>query len=295
MPQIKTEAELVGLACNGDREAFGELARRYGPASRRLSLRLVRREDLAEEIVQEALLQAWRSMPKLRDPSRFRSWLYGIVLNTGRGYLRERGGISLDAVLEGLQPSSVISLDTPERLAERGEKSRQVLEAVMSLPPSDRDLLLLFYWAELNVAEIAVALGKSAGAVKVGLHRARQRLKTCLTVRHPEMVPAERRRHVMIRVTIADVVKQDVPAPNGEKQSMCVLILLDEARRKFLPIWVAEREGSVIATGLRDFSFPRPMTHDFLIDLLGTVNIEVEEVRVQSLKEETFLRRGQAT
>lgn len=282
------DAGLVILAREGNREAFAKLARRYEPASLRLALRLVRRDDLAQEIVQESLVQAWLSLKKLRDPSCFRSWLYGIVLNTGRGCLRERGSISLEVVLEGIQPSSLVSHDTPERLAERSEQDRLVLEAVMLLSPVDRDLLLLFYWAELSVVEIAVMRGSSIGTVKVGLHRARKRLKTCLTIHHPEMIPVEKRRQAMIRVTIADVVKQEVPAPGGQTKPMCVLVLVDEAGKGFLPVWIGEHEGFLIASGLRDFSFPRPMTHDFLLDLLGTVKAEVEEVRVQSLKGDTF-------
>lgn len=286
--ETRTDAELAGLSRDGDREVFGELACRYGPAAGRLARRLVRREDLAQEVVQESLVQAWLSLNKLRDPARFRSWLYGIVLNIGRGYLRERVGISLDAVLEGLQPSSIVTFETPERLAERDEQSGLVLEAVMSLSPVDRDLLLLFYWAELSLAEIAVMRGKSAGTVKVGLHRARQRLKTCLIVRHPEIIPVKRRRQTMIEVTIADIVKQEFTGEDGKKKPMCVLVLLDKSGQRFLPIWVAEREGQAIASGLRDFSFPRPMTHDFLIDLLETVKAVVEEVRVESLKGDTF-------
>ena len=280
--ETKTDAELVELARSGDREAFDELVKRYRPASRRLAYRLLRREELAEEIVQESLVRAWLSLDKLRDPTSFRSWLFGIVLNVGRSSLAEHGGVSLDAVLEGVQPASLVSFDSPEHLAECGEKGRLVLESVLSLTPADRDFLLLFYWAELSVAEIASMRGKSVGTVKVGLHRARQRLKTRLTVLYPELIPAERRRKNMIKVTIADIVPQLYP------YAIHIGVLRDEAGKRALPIWIGEREGSAIAMGLREFSLPRPMTIDFFTNILQVSDVHIEEVRIELLRETTF-------
>jgi DNA-directed RNA polymerase specialized sigma24 family protein len=84
--ETKNDVELVGLAHDGDREAFGELVRRHGQASRRLALRLVRKGYQAEEIVQEALSRV-ASISKQRDPSDSGAGSTGLLQNTAVGRL----------------------------------------------------------------------------------------------------------------------------------------------------------------------------------------------------------------
>jgi len=87
----------------------------------------------------------------------------------------------------------------------------------------------------------------------------------------------------MIKVTVADVVKQE-----REDKHFHVVVLLDEAGRRVLPIWVGPVEGQAIAMGLREYTSFRPMTFDFMAKLLQVAGVEVEEVRVEALKEDTF-------
>ena len=77
----RTDRELVILARQGDREAFGCLIERYQMLARRIALRMISVEDAAQDLVQEAMLQAYLSLSDLRNEESFRSWLYGIVLN----------------------------------------------------------------------------------------------------------------------------------------------------------------------------------------------------------------------
>jgi RNA polymerase sigma-70 factor, ECF subfamily len=70
----KTDAELVALAKNGDKEAFGALITRYRDVINRFALRLVADTEVVPDLVQEASFQAYRSLHTLRDPARFRSW-----------------------------------------------------------------------------------------------------------------------------------------------------------------------------------------------------------------------------
>ncbi len=306
----KTDSELVGLARQGDKNAFGLLAERYQMMSRRFAMRLVANEDIAQELAQEAILQAYLSLDRLRDPSRFKSWLCGIVLNVSRSHLRDRkiAFFSLEAIMSGLQffpaPFSSLVL-TPEKIAEERELYQIVLNVVNSLPAADRDITLLFYYAQLSVQEIGALLGIKIGAVKVRLHRARQRLKERLLSQHPEIIPQEKRRKKMVKVTIADVIAveqkegQELPV-SPSPGSPCVIALYDEAGRRLLPIWVGPHEGESIAIGLSDFSAPRPLTYNFFSSLLQAVNARVEEVRIVALKKDTFyavvkMRSGKKT
>ena len=101
----KTDAELVALARSGDKNAFGHLIERYQQMARRVAIGVVRQVDLARELANETMLQAYLSLDRLRDDRRFQSWLYGIVLNVCRSYFRDQRSslLSLEAIAGGLR------------------------------------------------------------------------------------------------------------------------------------------------------------------------------------------------
>jgi DNA-directed RNA polymerase specialized sigma24 family protein len=86
----KTGASLIALARCGNKQAFSELIERYQAMAQIITLRLVGNIDIAREMAQEAMLQAYLSLDHLRDDARFKGWFYGIVLNVCRSYLREQ-------------------------------------------------------------------------------------------------------------------------------------------------------------------------------------------------------------
>src|SRR6266571_372673 len=127
----KTDSELVALARSGNKEAFGQLIDRHQARAMRVARGMVRNEDVAQELVQEAMLQAYLSLDRLREDDRFGSWLHGIVLNVCRHYLRDRGPDCLS--WEGLEwEPGIATLATadPERVAEQREHERLLLDAV---------------------------------------------------------------------------------------------------------------------------------------------------------------------
>jgi bifunctional DNase/RNase/DNA-binding CsgD family transcriptional regulator len=177
---------------------------------------------------------------------------------------------------------------TPKEIAEERELHQIVLDAVNTLAAKERDATLLFYYDQLSLQEISALLGISVGAVKVRLHRARQRLRAKLLSQYPEIMASEQRRKIMIKVTIADVVKQERTDEQGHSNALYVILLQDEAGKRALPIWVGPFEGQSIAMGLKEFSTPRPMTFNFFVSLLQAINARVEQVRVEILKGNTF-------
>ena len=179
----KIDAELVALARSGDKEAFGHLIERYQTMARYVAMRMVANEDTAWELAQEAMLQAYLSLHHLRDDARFKSWLYGIVLNVCKNYLRNQkttfysletmaGGVQFDAL-----PFSSTTPD-PQELAEKRELQRSILWAIDDLSQKNKDATYLFYYEQLSLQEIAATLGISVGTVKGRLHRARTQLLT---------------------------------------------------------------------------------------------------------------------
>ena len=289
----KTDIELVELARDGDKDAFGLLAQRYQMIARRFAARLLGAEEGAQDLVQEAMLQAYLSLRHLRDPARFKSWLCGIVLNVCRSHLRDRkvAFFSLETIIGGLQfyPAPFTgAVVTPERIAEEQELYQTVLDSVNTLSSGDRDIILLFYYAQLSLQEIVTLMNIPVSTVKVRLHRARQRLKAVLLEQHPEIMPRERRRKIMVKVTIADVVKVERKDESKQFHEQYIIVLHDEEGKRLLPIWVGPFEGESIAIGLSDFATPRPLTHNFYSSLLQAINAKVEEVRIVALKKDTF-------
>lgn len=101
----------------------------------------------------------------------------------------------------------------------------------------------------------------------------------------------------MIKVTITDVVKQERKDDQGRSHEFHIILLQDEAGQRVLPIWVGPFEGQSIALGLSEFSYFRPLTFNFFASLLQVLNAQVEQVRIEMLKETTFyatvkIRRG---
>jgi bifunctional DNase/RNase len=92
----------------------------------------------------------------------------------------------------------------------------------------------------------------------------------------------------MIKVTIADVIKQERKEEEGRTYAQYVIVLQDETGKRALPMWIGSHEGEIIAMGLNEFSTLRPLTFNFLVSLLQAINAEVEQVRVETLKENTF-------
>jgi RNA polymerase sigma factor (sigma-70 family) len=284
------DSELVALARSGDKDAFGQLIERYQQLVRRIALGMVAHEEIARELAQEAILQAYLSLDHLQDNTRFKSWLYGIVLNVCRGYIRDQKAdvFSLEAMVGGMYrnveflPSEVID---PEEIAEQHELHRIVLNAVEQLSPKDRGATLLFYYEQLSLREIAAILGVSVSAVKGRLFRAREQLREHLLPLYTDMrdeAERKQKRETMIKVTVVAVTER----AGGAKGD--VVTLLDEAGQRIINIWITERDAVVIALGLTGTDPIRPMSMHLMVNLLKATGMELEEVRIEALKDDIF-------
>ncbi len=185
MPE-QSDSELIFLAQQGNKAAFGRLVLRYQPMAQRLATRVIGNGDLAQELVQDAMLQAYLSLEKLHDPARFKSWLYGIVLNICRNDLRRRKVIcfSLETMVGNLVDESLPiagSSPTPQLVAEQEELHTALLEAVDTLSHKNRSATLLFYHEQFSLQEVANRLNISVSAVKGRLHKARYQLRERLS------------------------------------------------------------------------------------------------------------------
>jgi len=165
---------LTRQAKHGDLDAFGELTRRFQHMAYGYALSFVRDLQHAEDIVQEAFVAAWFSLPTLEDPAAFPGWLRGIVRHHAHRQLRRKPPESRPL----LEADGVFSAEAgPERRMERRQQYRAVLAAIGRLPRPLREVVTLFYVHECSQQDIATFLGVPVSTVNNRLHAARAQLK----------------------------------------------------------------------------------------------------------------------
>ena len=191
-PADEEVARLIEAAQNGDGDAFAALAERYQTFVHHTACRVLsshgRDTALADDITEDALVKAWRSLGSFRGDSAFSTWLYRITVNAARDYLRQESRhktVSLTRPDEDDDGSEwdlpVTSSDEiPEEAADRRETILAVRRAVESLPEDQRRVVVLRDLDELPYQDIAELLGLSLGTVKSRLNRGRLALKKIL-------------------------------------------------------------------------------------------------------------------
>ena len=167
------ERELVELARQGDRVAFGELAITLGDRLHAVAHRILRDRDLAGDVTQQALLKIWQELPRLRDAERFAGWSYRVLVNTCRDEMRRRRRPSAD--LDLLENDAWIP-DASISVADRDQLDR----AFRTLSVDHRSVVILHYYLEYSLAEIASIVDIPVGTVRSRLHYARRVMRSAI-------------------------------------------------------------------------------------------------------------------
>jgi RNA polymerase sigma-70 factor (ECF subfamily) len=165
MPRVSTiqptDEDLLSRVAQGDRDAFGDLYRRYARAVLGLALRRLGDRGRAEDAVQEAFASIWRAARSYRrDRGPVAPWLYAVARNAIVDRIRGQARAATRV------PADPVSDAGPEERAETGWVAWQVHRAFMELPETERVVLELAYWAGLSQSQIAEFLGIPLGTVK---------------------------------------------------------------------------------------------------------------------------------
>ena len=165
------DPSLVSRAQQGDEEAFALLAVAVGNGLLAVAHRILRDVDLAKDATQQALLQIWRDLPQLRDPARFEAWSYRVLVRTCYSEGRRSRALS--------SAPRLVAFDAPDATDALSEvHDRDQLErAFRRLSVEHRAVVVLHYYLDLSIDEIAETLGIPVGTVASRRHVAVARLK----------------------------------------------------------------------------------------------------------------------
>ena len=183
------ETDLLARLRAGDEGAYEELVRAYSPRLLAVARRIVGNDEEARDVIQDAFLNAFRSLRTFHGDARLSTWLHRIVVNSALMKLRTRRRKPEESI-EPLLPAFLADGHYAEKFSSWGERADEALsrtetqELVRSridqLPESFRTVLVLRDIEGLDTEETARVLDTTPNAVKIRLHRARAALRTLL-------------------------------------------------------------------------------------------------------------------
>lgn len=171
------DAEAVRRVLTGDRDGFAVLVERYQAVLFRHALGMVRDADVAADLVQDAFVRAYGSLRRCESPDRFGGWVFRILANRCRDYLKSaarRGERMREDTAFAPRGSD------PEQVLERRHARAALEDALAALPPAQREALLLKHVEGCSYDEMAERLDASVSALKMRVMRAREALQARL-------------------------------------------------------------------------------------------------------------------
>src|SRR5256714_4452601 len=179
LAQASVDTELVRRSLHGDGDAFAALFDRHAPRVYALAYQLLGDRAEAEDITQDAFLQALSALPTLRQPGAFGGWVARIATNASLSTLRRRGRLPQAELSEAVTATypDPARWSSPEAMGVAAEERHSVHVTLKRLAPSHRAALAMREIGGLSYTEIARALGTTAGGVEALLFRARARFR----------------------------------------------------------------------------------------------------------------------
>jgi RNA polymerase sigma-70 factor (ECF subfamily) len=189
---IPDTRSLLEQAQAGDVEACGEVCRAYEKRLFRQALALCGNAALAEDLAQDTLVEAWKSLRRYNGRCQFFTWLCAILLNRYRNIVREKRPVpfsSLAAEDDGEFQRGIGQMAMDEPLPDQTvllrEEAALVRRCIQALPPKHQQVVLLRFYVDDSLEGIAVALGCSVGTVKSRLFHALDKLRAMQAMSGP--------------------------------------------------------------------------------------------------------------
>ncbi len=177
------QRELVERAQRGDHDAFAVLAGVFVARLDAAARLMLRDPELARDAVQDGFIRAWKSLPSLRDPDRFEGWLRSLVARSCLDIVRRRARRPIEVELSPVDGPSIDDVSTVTA-------DRDLLDLILKrLPPDQRAVVVLRYYFDLEVPDIAATLQIPVGTAKSRLHRSIALMRSTLADIDPDLAP----------------------------------------------------------------------------------------------------------
>lgn len=175
-------AELVLKVQNKDKSAFEEIFEIYKTSALRTAYLLTNNKALSEDITQEAFVQCYLKINELKNPSQFKVWFFKILTRIAwRMNKKENFSIPVENIFDSLNCSDGENLE--DSFIEK-ELSKEMMSIINKLDEKHRTTILLYYYKDFSVSEIANIMGCFEGTVKSRLYTARKHLKKSFESRY---------------------------------------------------------------------------------------------------------------
>jgi len=173
--KLMSDEELIAIVQQGNHRYFSELVRRYESYILKKCMGYVRHQNDAEELTQEVLIKVFMQIGKFRKEAKFKTWLFAIVYHACVDHIRKSKKKLHQVITEKLADELTEMVDYDDQLP--ADKSIEILEALLEeLTAEDKQLLIMKYREKHHIREIQVVMGLSESAIKMRLHRAKERL-----------------------------------------------------------------------------------------------------------------------
>lgn len=182
---MRSSPSLLARAQEGDAEAFCELCHAYEARLVRQALAVCGDTQLAEDLAQDTLVEAWRCIRRYNGRCQFFTWLCAILLNRHRQTRRVKRPFALSALNGSDRENARSVLDTlrddgfrPDQTTQLTERALFLQECIRRLPPKQSEVIHLRFYVDDSLESIAAAVGCSVGTVKSRLFHALESLRT---------------------------------------------------------------------------------------------------------------------
>ncbi len=178
MKTNETDNSIIERILSGDKSGYRDLANRHKDYAFTVAYKIAGTREDAEEIAQDAFIQAFQALSTFNQEAKFTTWFYRIVFNAALMFKRKNRIQTEDIELS--QSAQFVPADTANELR-MSEQRQYIQKALNHLSPDDVTMITLFYLKEQSLEEIAQVVGISAETVKVKLCRARKRLSETMS------------------------------------------------------------------------------------------------------------------